>query len=588
MVGGALGGEALAAEGAGDPAGAARGVSHPGLAAILVDHWEAKMRASPVEASQLGDHRYDDRLQDASPAAHARWAAKRAGWLARARALDGLAPADALARDLFVDMLEVEDGMEACRDDRWRVSARNNPVAFASGLPDAHSLQSAADGGRLLRRYRALPRYFRDVQRNLRTGLREGLVVDRETADRTLEMVRAELARPVSEWGAARPAGERPAGWSDAEFAEFRTALLRALEHDLRPAYQGFADFLVAELLPAARTGGSPGIAELPTGRACYAASIRAHTTLSLTPETLHRTGLEELARIHEEMIALGPSTVGTRDYPEILSRLRTDRALHFESAAQIVGTAEASLARARDAMPRFLGRVPVTPCIVKPIPDYEAPYTYVGYYFPPAQDDGKPGTYFVNTYAPETRTRYEAEALAFHESIPGHHLQIALAQELDAVPAFRRNGDSTAFVEGWALYTERLADELGLYSGDLGRMGMLSYDSWRASRLVVDTGLHAMGWSREQAERFMVENTALAENNIRNEVDRYISWPGQALAYKTGQLEIRRLRDRAEGALGERFDLRAFHDVLHSGGPIPLPVLRARVEAWIATTPRP
>jgi uncharacterized protein (DUF885 family) len=558
------------------------------LARILVEHWEARMRASPVEASQLGDHRFDDQLGDASQAARARWASRRASWLARARALDGLGEADALTRDLLVDNLSIEEGMEACRDDRWRVSARNNPVSFASGLPEAHDLKTATDGGRLLRRYRALPRYFRQVEDNLRLGLREGLVVDRQTADRTVEMVRAELGKPVAEWGAARPAKDRPAGWSEADFDAFRSALLRSLEHDLRPAYQRFADFLLAEIVPAARTGGSPGIAELPTGRACYAASIRAHTTLQLTPETLHRTGLEELARIHDEMVALGPSVVGSRDYGEILARLRTDKALHFESVAQIVATAEASLARAKEAMPRFLGRVPATPCVVKAIPDYEAPYTYVGYYFPPAQADGKPGTYFVNTYAPETRTRYEAEALAFHESIPGHHLQVALAQELEAMPAFRRNGDSTAFVEGWALYTERLSDELGLYSGDVSRMGMLSYDAWRASRLVVDTGIHAMGWSREQAERFMVENTALAENNIRNEVDRYISWPGHALAYKTGQLEIRRLRDRAEGAPGSRFDLRVFHDVLHAAGPVPLPILRARVEAWIATASRP
>jgi uncharacterized protein (DUF885 family) len=219
----------------------------------------------------------------------------------------------------------------------------------------------------------------------------------------------------------------------------------------------------------------------------------------------------------------------------------------------------------------------------VRRVPDYEAPFTTIAYYRPLVPGE-QPGYYYVNTYAPETRPRFEAEVLAFHESIPGHHLQIAIAQELPELPAFRKNLGTTAFVEGWALYTERLADETGLYSGDLDRLGLLSFDSWRAARLVVDTGIHAKKWDRARAERFMHDNTPLADNNIANEVDRYITWPGQALAYKTGQLEILHLREEAEAALGPRFSLPAFHDVVLGGGAVTLPVLQRRVRAWVAT----
>jgi uncharacterized protein (DUF885 family) len=230
--------------------------------------------------------------------------------------------------------------------------------------------------------------------------------------------------------------------------------------------------------------------------------------------------------------------------------------------------------------MPEWFGRLPEADCVVVPIPDYEAPYTTIAYYRQATET--KPGEYFINTHAPETRPRFEAEVLAWHEAIPGHHLQIAIARELDALPAFRRYMESTPFVEGWALYTERLADEMGLYSSDLDRIGMLSFDLWRASRLVVDTGIHAKGWSRQQAIQFMLDHTILAPNNIDNEVDRYISWPGQALGYKLGQLTFSRLRYVAEERLGEHFDIREFHDLVLGGGALPLDILEQRVMAWI------
>jgi len=271
---------------------------------------------------------------------------------------------------------------------------------------------------------------------------------------------------------------------------------------------------------------------------------------------------------------------LGTRDLASTLAALRGDPSVHFSSAAEIVAVAEASLARALAAIPDWFGRLPQADCVVVRMQPHEEQHSTIAYYREPQHDGGLPGRYYINTYAPETRPRYEAEALAFHEAVPGHHLQVAIGQELEQLPAFRRHAETTAFVEGWGLYSERLADEMGLYSADLDRIGMLSYDAWRASRLVVDTGMHALAWSRGQAIEFMTSHTALGLNNIANEVDRYIGWPGQALAYKIGQLEIRRLRAEAEAALGAGFDIRRFHDAVLGHGALPLSVLRRSVSA--------
>ncbi len=282
-------------------------------------------------------------------------------------------------------------------------------------------------------------------------------------------------------------------------------------------------------------------------------------------------------------MEALAERTIGSRSRAEAIARLRSDPALHFATREEVHAKAEEALARATAAIPAWFGRLPRASCVVVDMPAHEEEHNTIAYYRNPAEDGTRPGQYYLNTSHPETRPRYEAEVLAYHESIPGHHLQIAIGQELEGLPAFRRHLGPTAFFEGWGLYTERLADEMGLYSGDLDRIGVLSFDAWRASRLVVDTGMHAMGWTRQQAIDFMLEHTALAPNNIVNEVDRYIALPGQALAYKTGQLELLRLRAEARERLGTAFDIRAFHDTVLENGAIALPTLREIVGAWIA-----
>jgi uncharacterized protein (DUF885 family) len=277
----------------------------------------------------------------------------------------------------------------------------------------------------------------------------------------------------------------------------------------------------------------------------------------------------------------LGERAMGTGDLATIRDRLRSDPAMHFASREEVRANAEASLQRAEEAVPAWFGRQPKADCVVVPIPAHEEAHSTIAYYRAPAPDGSRPGQYYINTSEPTTRPRYEAQALAFHEAVPGHHLQLSISQELTDLPAFRRHTGPTAYFEGWGLYAERLSEEMGLYAGDLDRIGVLSFDAWRACRLVVDTGIHALGWARRQAIDFMFDHTALARNNIENEVDRYIVTPGQALAYKIGQREILRLREKARTELGDRFDIRAFHDAILGQGPLGLDTLAEVVDAW-------
>ena len=292
------------------------------------------------------------------------------------------------------------------------------------------------------------------------------------------------------------------------------------------------------------------------------------------TPSVWRRSGAST-----REFVELGARLLGTDGLAETLRTLREDPALHFATREEIEASARASLERANAAIGDWFGRLPKAPCEVVVMPAHEEKHSTIAYYRDPAADGSRPGQYYINTYAPETRPRYEAETLAFHESVPGHHLQLAIMQEVTELPAFRRFNGSTAYIEGWGLYTERLSEEMGLLSSETDRFGVLSFDAWRAARLVVDTGMHALGWTRQQAIDFMVEHTALGENNIANEVDRYISYAGQALAYKLGQLELLRLRSEARERQGDRFDIKRFHDAVLEQGALPLPVLRAVVE---------
>jgi uncharacterized protein (DUF885 family) len=562
---------------AGSPAG--------GLAALAQRYWDERMAADPLEATEIGDRRFDARLPDLSPEGRAADRARLEALTARARALpaEALAPGDRVTLALLLEQLESDLAQASCALEDWAVDAREGPQVVYLRLPELQPVRSVAEGRALAARWGKMGAAIDQETANLRRGLSAGKVSTRAEVTRVLGQLDDLLAKPDAEWPLRAPAAAPHADWPAPERAALAAAVDAAIAGQIRPAFARYRDLLRGEILPRARDDAHAGISNVPGGAACYALLIKVHTSLDLPAAEIHRIGLDELARVQGEMRALGKQALGTDALPEIRRRLLEDKSLRFRTREEVEAQARATLARAQAAEPRFLGRLPRTPCVVKRIDAFEEKDSPAAYYRPAAVDGSRPGAYYVDTYEPETRPRFEAEALAFHESVPGHHVQIALAQELTGLPEFRKHLGVTAFVEGWGLYAEGLADELGLYSGPLERLGRLSFSAWRAIRLVVDTGVHALGWSRDRAIAFMEENAALSRENVVNEVDRYIAWPGQALAYKLGELEIRRLRADAQQRLGAGFDLRAFHDALLDGGAVSLPVLRAQIDDWVA-----
>ncbi len=372
---------------------------------------------------------------------------------------------------------------------------------------------------------------------------------------------------------------EAPGDWDGAD--AWQADVVSTIERDVNPAFAAFRDALRSDVLPTARSTDAPGLVHLPEGPERYRLLVRMHTTTDRTPEELHQAGLDLVAGIHEEFRELGGRLFATSDLGEIFDRLQTDPTLRWGSAAEILAAAERAVRRAEAASGDWFGRLPEAVCALEAIPELEAAGSAPAYYMPPAVDGSRPGTYFTNVNDPTSRTSFDLESVAYHEAVPGHHFQISVALELPDLPVIRRLPLFTAYAEGWGLYSERLADEMGLYSSDLQRMGMLSADVWRASRLVVDTGIHAFGWTRQQAVDYMRENTPVAPIDVSAEIDRYIAYPGQALSYMSGRLEIERLRREAEAELGPRFDIKAFHDAVLGSGALPLSVLADVVHAW-------
>jgi len=546
------------------------------------DFWDAVLATDPVQGTAIGEYRYADRLADIAPGGRA--ALKRRfeelrSHLATLPADDDADPEAALTRAALEFGIDAKLTFLAADAQAHTVDAMGPQTSFLD-VPSFQPLRDAGDGAAMVARWSAMGPWVDDKIAALQRGLAEGRTSVAGSVRRVIDQLDALLGRPVGEWALLSPLESEHGGWSDPDWRTFEVGLAVAVRDGLRPAFARYRDFLADVALPRSRDEAQVGIGQLPGGAETYASLARAHTTVERSPQEIHAIGLAETARIDAEIAELGGRVLGAADLPATLAALRGDRSMQFGTAEEIVAVAERSLARAQEATSGWFGRQPRARCVVARMQVHEEEHSTIAYYREPAQDGSRPGRYFINTYLPETRPRYEAEALAFHEAVPGHHLQVAIAQELTHLPAFRRFAETTAYVEGWGLYSERLSDEMGLYSGDLDRIGMLSYDAWRASRLVVDTGMHALGWSRGDAIAFMAAHTALATNNIANEVDRYIGWPGQALAYKIGQLEIRALRNEAESALGSAFEIRAFHDAVLGHGPLPLRALRDAVTA--------
>jgi uncharacterized protein (DUF885 family) len=565
-------------------AAVAQGSEADRLTELADAFWEDVTADNPTFATILGDGRYDDRLDDPRPEALASVVARRQAIVEGAEAIDpvGLSAEQRVTRQMLIDEAAGQAASIASGMLEWTVDPMEGPQTHFLNLVEYQRVDTPADGRLLVDRWRAMGPYLDLVIENLRAAARAGRVAVRNPVEKTIEILERLEATPVESWKLAEPGTVAHDDWSEAELASFREDLFDAVSEVAAPAFQRYRQVLSAEIQPLARPPERAGLVHVPGGLDAYRSLIRVHTTLDLEPEAIHATGLREIERIDREFVELGGRVLGTHDLASTLAALRDDPALKFSTAGEVFSTARRSLERAVEAIPDWFGRLPKAACDVVPIPTHAAPHQTIAYYSWPAVDGSRPGRYYINLHAPETRPRYEAEVLAFHEAVPGHHLQIAIAQELEGIPAFQRLLGSTAFAEGWGLYTERLSAEMGLYSGDLDRFGILSFDAWRAGRLVVDTGIHALGWSRDRAIAFLHDHTALADNNIENEVDRYIVWPGQALAYKIGQLEILRLRAEAEERLGRGFDIKGFHDAVLGSGAVSLTTLGQLVEQWI------
>ena len=614
-------------------------VENAALAELCSDYWDWMLEDDPLQATYLGDPRFHGKLPQRSERARDNDVDQLGAFLKRADRLEprGMIAFDRQVLELLIARLESDRDLRLFDTESWAVDPLRGPVVQLLNVADVQPIRTRRERDELLERWGAAPSFLRDASMNLRRGAVEGRVSNHTAMQKALAQSDEFLATEVllsplvaiatgggrwvdcpkdgnvarvahEELGDSRrqqdllrinrhlhdadrvAAGTRiliPAPddrLSPAERGEFLSSVLTLVEEEIYPAVAGHRDTLQSLLLRA-RPDTEPGLVHQRDGEALYRAAIAHHTSLPLAEcnaAAIHEFGLAEVARILAEMSVVGQRVFGTGDLMEIQRRLRTDPAMHFTDGAEIVAKAQDSLRRAEAGLRGFFGIRHQAPCEIREIPAHEAPNSTIAYYREPEASGTRPGIYYVNTYAPTTRTRYEAEVLAFHEAVPGHHLQIAVAQEREGLPLFLRHTGWTAFIEGWALYTERLCDEMDLYSGDMDRLGMLSFDAWRASRLVVDTGLHAFGWSREQAIEYMASHTLLALNNIENEVDRYIAWPGQALAYKIGQREILNLRDAARTAFGTEFRYPDFHDVVLRDGAVPLTTLRRNVHSWV------
>jgi uncharacterized protein (DUF885 family) len=561
---------------AGSEAGAAA------LARLGDDYFEVVHSTDPLTATQLGVPGFDALLPDPSRDGAARGAQRIAAIEARLAAIDpaALGAADRTGAAVLAHLAsgargDLEHGL-------WEANASadgyGSPAALVfQSVPNAPltSPEAAAD---YLTRLRGLPGYLDAVTARYREALADGRPSAAVCVRQAIDQLEGHLRRDVREDALVKVAAPPPAG-ADA----FRAEAAVIVGGEIRPAMRRLLACLEAELLPAARPDERVGIRFVPGGPEGYLAAVAKHTTTSLSPEEIHQIGLDTLEALAAEWSELGGRVLGISSVPEILARLRSDPALRFASSGQIVTAVTDALNRAEAARGDWFPPLDIPACVIEEIDPVEAGNAPLAYYRPPGAGGLRPGAHCVLTTSPGERFTYEYEALAFHESSPGHHLQISSAQALSGLPAYRRflDAEVCGYVEGWGLYCERLADEMGLYTSDTQRLGMLSFDALRACRLVVDTGMHYYGWSRSQAADFMWRNTATTRANVANEIDRYIAWPGQALSYMIGRREIRRLRDRAAAQLGGRFDIRGFHGAVLGSGAVPLSVLDELVAAW-------
>lgn len=557
---------------------------YPVLTTIQNDYWEFRLREFPMLATSTGDSRYNDQLGKVSVADCERRNRAYQELLTRLEAIAPKSLSEAeqvnhsiLQRHLHDTIAEYKFG-----DHLMPVTQRSGFYLEFPELRRDAPLKNLRDYENYIARLNAFGEFTDGHIELMRAGVAVGKILPAVVLEGWEPGVDAQIVDDPSQSLLYEPFEKFPDNIDETQQENLRSSAQKAIAKSVVPAYKRFRKFMADEYVPRARD--TISASALPDGRDYYRHRVKSFTTTDMTPEEVHQLGLAEVKRIRSEMDAIIAELKFDGDFAAFVKHLRTEPKFYAETPDELLKEVALILKRMDGQLPLLFGKLPRIPYGVREVPAYVAPRTTAAYYQPPIGGGTKAGFYFVNTYNLKSRPFYNLEALSFHEAVPGHHLQLALQQELTDMPPFRRYSDFTVFVEGWALYAERLGLEAGFYKDPYSNFGRLTMEMWRACRLVVDTGMHYLGWSREQAIEFLYENSALSMHDIQAEVDRYISWPGQALAYKVGELKIRELRKLAEDQLKEGFDVREFHDVVLSSGGVPLDVLEMKVKAWLAT----
>lgn len=554
------------------------------LQKVIDDHWQFSLQEDPISAGRMGLAGYNNRLPGVTAKDRARRLKAEQALLQRLQAIEPqqLTDSERINHQLLGWVLR--NSIQSNQLFLDRIPA-NTFYSFWSSALDASnglSMPKVADYQDYIARINDFGRYFDENMANMRTGIKDGFVLPKIVVQGIAPTVRAQVYKDPTQSSLYEAFKTLPASFSPAEQQQLQQAAKQAIQQTALPAFARLADFLEGDYMQAATE--SLAAEQLPEGKAYYRHTINTYVTQDMNPAEIHKTGLAEVKRIRSEMDALIKETGFKGSFTDFTTFLRTDPQFYAKTPLELLKEASYIAKRIDYRLPEFFGKLPRLPYGVVPVPAEIAPNYTTASYNPAAIGGIRGGAYWLNTDSLDQRPLYELVALTLHESVPGHHLQNALSQELENVPQFRRNLYLSAYGEGWGLYAERLGVEMGVYDNAYQQFGRLSYEMWRACRLVIDTGIHSQGWSRQQALDFLSSNTSLSQANVRAEVDRYISWPGQALSYKMGEIKIRQLRAKAEQKLGKQFDLRAFHDALLANGALPLEILEAEMDRFIAT----
>ncbi len=549
---------------------------------MFASEWDYWMEQYPTWASSLGDRRWNDRWEDRSLEAIEKRYRHNIEVLARLNAIDreSLSASDRLNFDLFLRDYQIEIEGHAYRRDLIPLNQLGG-VQTADELADALRFETIKDYEDWLARLRSLPTHIEQTILLMREGAKARMMLPKVVLERIPAQIDHQIVGDPKASPFYKPFRHFPASVSDSERSRLTAVAETEIENAVLPAFRRLKEFFIRDYQPLAAE--QPGIWQWPQGEAMYGFLVRLHTTTAMTPKEIHEIGLSEVKRIKAEMQTIIDKLGFKGSFGDFAAFLRNDPQFYYKTPEELLTAYRALTRRIDPLLVKLFKTLPRQPYGVEAIPRNVAPDSTTAYYRGPAADGSRAGTYFVNIYKPEMRPKYEMMALSLHEAVPGHHLQIASAMEQEGLPNFRRHGGYTAFVEGWGLYAESLGEEMGLYDDLYSKFGELTFEMWRAVRLVVDTGIHYLRWDRQRAIDYFRENTTRPELDIDNEVDRYIAMPGQALAYKIGQLKILALRTKAEKALGEKFDIRVFHDELLSDGALPLDLLEAKMDDWIA-----